>query len=125
MLVAALKGFKLEAADAERVVDALNNTANNNAIGFAALAEGVQRTSGTMRQAGNTMAQTMGLLTGGYEPLRNIEKVSSGLIVLTQRLRGVGEDGDAIEGLAPKIEAAFKEIANIAIQEQKGEHRST
>ena len=124
-LVAALKGFKLEANDAEMVLDALNNTANNNAIGFAALAEGVQRTSGTMRQAGNTMAQTMGLLTGGYEPLRNIEKVSSGLVVLTQRLRGVGDDGEAIDGLAPKLEAAFKEIAGIDIQDYNGELRST
>ena len=60
-LVAALKGFQLPAQVAQSVLDALNNTSNNNAVGFAALAEGVQRASGVMRQSGTTMAETMGL----------------------------------------------------------------
>ena len=124
-LVAALKGFQLPAQDAERVLDALNNTSNNNAVGFAALAEGVQRASGVMRQSGTTMAETMGLLTGGYESLRNMEKVSTGLITLSQRIRGVNEDGEEIDGLAPKLQAIFKEIAGVDVQDQNGNLRST
>lgn len=125
VLVAALKGFQLPAQAAESVLDALNNTSNNNAVGFAALADGVQRASGVMRQSGTTMAETIGLLTGGFESLRNMEKVSTGLITLSMRLRGVNEEGEAIDGLIPKLQATFKEIANVDIQDQNGDLRSS
>lgn len=45
--------------------------------------------------------------------------------MISQRLRGIDEDGEAIDGLAPKLQAAFKEYANIDIQDQNGELRST
>lgn len=45
--------------------------------------------------------------------------------MISQRLRGIDEDGEAIEGLAPKLQQAFKEYANIDIQDQNGELRST
>lgn len=45
--------------------------------------------------------------------------------MISQRLRGIDEDGEAIEGLAPKLQKAFKEYANIDIQDQNGELRST
>jgi TP901 family phage tail tape measure protein len=65
------------------------------------------------------------LLTGGFASLRNIEQVSAGLVMISQRLRGIGEDGEAIEGLAPKIEKAFREIAGIEIQDGQGGLRDT
>ncbi len=45
--------------------------------------------------------------------------------MISQRLRGIDEDGEAIDGLAPKLQQAFKEYANIDIQDQNGELRST
>lgn len=45
--------------------------------------------------------------------------------MISQRLRGIGEDGEAIDGLAPKLQEAFKEYAGIDIQDQNGELRST
>ena len=45
--------------------------------------------------------------------------------MISQRLRGIDEDGEAIEGLAPKLQKAFKKYANIDIQDQNGELRST
>ena len=45
--------------------------------------------------------------------------------MISQRLRGIGEDGEAIDGLAPKLQKAFKDYANIDIQDENGELRST
>lgn len=45
--------------------------------------------------------------------------------MISQRLRGIGEDGEAIDGLVPKLQEAFKEYAGIDIQDQNGELRST
>ena len=53
------------------------------------------------------------------------KKVSTGLITLSQRLRGVDENEDVIDGLAPKLQSIFKEIANVDIQDQNGNLRST
>ncbi|MDD4280257.1 MAG: phage tail tape measure protein, partial [Candidatus Sumerlaeales bacterium] len=124
-LIASLKGFRLEVGQSQQVLDALNNTSNNTAIGFNNLSEGVSRIAGTLSQSGTTMQQTMGLLVGGFSSLRNIEKVSSGLVMISQRMRAVTEDGEAIEGLAPKLESAFQEIVGVSIKGPDGELRST
>lgn len=124
-LISVLKGFNMSDTDAMKVVDMINETSNNAAIDFDNIAEGLRRVSSTMSQTGTSLGQTIGLLTGGFGQLRDIEMVSSGLVMISQRLRGIDEDGEAIDGLAPKLQAAFKEYANIDIQDQNGELRST
>ncbi|MDD4279442.1 MAG: phage tail tape measure protein [Candidatus Sumerlaeales bacterium] len=124
-LLAALRGFGMEASQAPKILDALNNASNNTAIGFNNLSEGISRVAGTLSQSGTTMAETIGLLVGGFSSLRNIEKVSSGLVMISQRLRAVTEDGDAIDGLKPKLEGAFQELVGVSIQDQNGQLRST
>ena len=56
-----------------------------------------------MTQAGNSIDETIGLLTGGYAQLRNMEKVSTGIITISQRLRAIDEDGDEIDGLSAEL----------------------
>lgn len=114
-LIAVLKGYSLESTKAMQIIDILNEVSNTTATNFDDLADGLRRTSGTLSQTGTSLEQLTGLLVGGFEPLRNIEQVSSGLIMISQRLRGIGEDGEAIDGLMPKLQKDFKEIANIDI----------
>ena len=64
--------------DAMKVVDMINETSNNAAIDFDNIAEGLRRVSSTMSQTGTSLGQTIGLLTGGFGQLRDIEMVSSG-----------------------------------------------
>ena len=114
-LIAVLKGYSLESTKAMQITDILNEVSNTTATNFDDLADGLRRTSGTLSQTGTSLEQLTGLLVGGFEPLRNIEQVSSGLVMISQRLRGIGEDGEAIDGLMPKLQKDFKEIANIDI----------
>lgn len=124
-LIAILKGFKLKDSDILAVVDRINKVSNESPVGFDNLVDGLTRASGVLSQTGTTIDQTIGLLTGGYSTLRNMEKVATGLITISSRLRGVSEDGEEIEGLAPKLKGAFKEIADIDIEDSNGKLRST
>lgn len=119
-LISVLRGFNISDADALKVVDRLNEVSNNSPVAFDNLTEGLKRVSGTMNQAGNSIDETIGMLTGGFAQLQNMEMVSSGLVFISQRLRGIGEDGEAIDGLAPKIAQEFKDIANIDIEDGNG-----
>ncbi|MEG0771510.1 MAG: phage tail tape measure protein [Clostridia bacterium] len=124
-LISVLRGFDMDDADALKVVDKINEVANNSPIDFENITEGLKRVSGTLAQTGTSIDETIALITGGFSTLRNVEMVSSGLVMISQRLRGIDEDGQAIEGLAPKIAEDFKSIANIDIEDGNGGLRST
>lgn len=123
-LISVLNGFNMEDSDVMSVVDKMNSVSNQSPVGFDNLADGLERVSGTMSQAGNSLDETIGMLTGGFTQLRNMEKVSSGLITISQRLRAVDEDGNAIDGLSAELQDSFGSIG-VTIQDANGELRST
>lgn len=123
-LIAALKGFNINESDIMTIVDKMNSVSNQSPVGFDNLADGLERVSGTMNQAGNSIDETIGLLTGGYAQLRNMEKVSTGLITISQRLRAIDEDGDEIDGLSAELSESFGKIG-VAIEDSNGDLRST
>lgn len=53
-----------------------------------------------------------------------MEKVSSGLITISQRLRAVDEDGQKIDGFSAKLGKAFDKIG-VSIEDSNGNLRST
>jgi TP901 family phage tail tape measure protein len=123
-LIAVLKGFNIDQSDIITIVDKMNSVSNQSPVGFDNLADGLERVSGTMNQAGNSIDETIGLLTGGYAQLRNMEKVSTGLVTISQRLRAVDEDGETIDGLSAQLESSFAKIG-VAIEDSNGDLRST
>lgn len=123
-LISVLNGFNMQDSDVMSVVDKLNSVSNQSPVGFDNLADGLERVSGTMNQAGNSLDETIGMLTGGFTQLRNMEKVTSGLITISQRLRAVDEDGAEIDGLSAELSEAFGKIG-ISIQDTDGGLRST
>lgn len=122
-LISVLKGFNMDASETMTIVDKINQVSNTSPIGFDNIAEGLERTAGTMAQSGNTIDQTIGLITAGYAQLRNVEKVSTGLVTLSARLRGVDEDGEVIDGLSAKLQEDFGKIG-VAIEDADGSLRS-
>lgn len=123
-LIAVLKGFNINESDIVTIVDKMNSVSNQSPVGFDNLADGLERVSGTMNQAGNSIDETIGLLTGGYAQLRNMEKVSTGLITISQRLRAIDEDGDEINGLSAELSESFGKIG-VVIEDSNGDLRST
>ena len=125
-LISVLKGYSLGAESAMSVTSLLNEVSNNSAINFADLAEGLTRTSAVFNQAGVSISNLSGLLTGANEILQNVEKTSSGLITISQRLRGITEiSEDGYEGVS-KLSKSFKSMAGIDIfDQQTGQLRDT
>ena len=77
-LIAVLRGFKMSESDVMGIVDAINQVSNTAPIAFQDLTEGLRRVSGVMAQTGTDFSKTIGLLTGGFAQLRDIEGVSAG-----------------------------------------------
>lgn len=66
-LISQMKAFNITAAESEHIVDAVNEVANKFAVSSGDLATAVPKVAATMAQAGNSMEQTLGLLTAGAE----------------------------------------------------------
>lgn len=77
-IIAQLKAFNLEAEDAMHVIDAVNEVANKFAVSSADIANNIGNASAVMANAGNTLEETIGLLTAGTEITRSASKVSNG-----------------------------------------------
>lgn len=116
-MVSTLKAFKVPAKDvvseARKINDAFNEVANNFSINTADLASGTKRTAAVMNAAGNDMYETVGILTSANEIIQNIEKTSSGVNVIMQRINRIKMDAKTGE-LAPNLAKTF-ELANVPL----------
>jgi tetratricopeptide (TPR) repeat protein len=71
-IIASMKAFNItEASDAIEILDSLNSIANNFAISSSDIATAMPKVSATLAQAGNTMQQTMALISAGAEIMPN------------------------------------------------------
>ena len=81
-MIAQLKAFNLEGENlvdnAEMVINSVNEVSNNFAVSSADLANNIGNASAVMANAGNSLAQTIGLMTAGTEITRDASKVANG-----------------------------------------------
>lgn len=72
-LVTSLKAFRLEASQTMDVVDKLDKLNNEYAVSAAGLGEGLERSASAMAMSGNTLEETLAMLTGAGEITQNLE----------------------------------------------------
>ena len=77
-MIAQMKAFNIEAEQATHIIDAVNEVSNNFAVSSADIANNIGNASAVMSNAGNTLEETIGLLTAGTEITRSASKVSNG-----------------------------------------------
>jgi TP901 family phage tail tape measure protein len=123
-LIATMRGFNLEADSAGSIVDKLNEVSNNFAVTIGDLATGISKESATLAQANNSLDQTIALITGGTEVMRDASRVATGLRTIALRLRGVGEEGEPIAELMPKLEEYFNKFG-LTLIDTNGKFKST
>lgn len=125
-LIATLKGFGLEASQTEHIVDALSAVSNKYAVNTADLVYGIKVLSATLAQSGTSFEQTLSMLTAATEVLQDAEKASYGINMISQRLRGLDEEGNNVADLIPKLQDEFESLAGVSIlDKQTGQLRST
>ena len=83
-LISALKGFNLEADQAEHVLNAINKVSNEQAVSAQDLGEVLTRASSAMAEANNSFEETIALATASIEITRDAD--SAGNMLKTKLL---------------------------------------
>lgn len=127
-LISIMKGYQDTSNEfSDKILDSINEVSNTQAVDFDNLADGAQRLSAVANQAGVSFDQMLGVLTGGYEVLGNMEKTASGLITIFTRLQSIQladeEDVESIAKLQESFSSATKGVVNI-VDQTTGQLRS-
>lgn len=88
-LVTTLKAFRIEADQTMDVVDKLDKLNNRYAVSASGLGQGLERAASTMAMSGNTLEETLAMLTGAGEITQSLEETGNGIKILSLRLRGM------------------------------------
>lgn len=87
-IISTMKAFGIEADDAIGIVDRFNEVGNNFAISSTGIGEAMQRSASALYEAGNTIDESIGLITASNSVIQNPEQVGTALKTLALRLRG-------------------------------------
>lgn len=79
-LISTLKGFKLEADQAEHIVDVFNEVSNNEAISSGGIGEALQRSAASFNAASTSLEKSVSLVTATNSVLQNPEKVGKQIL---------------------------------------------
>jgi TP901 family phage tail tape measure protein len=113
-IISTIKGFGIE-VDKEghnirRIVDMFNEVGNNFAISSEGIGEALKRSSAVLREAGNSIEQSIALVTAANTTIQDPDKVGTALKTISMRLRGVNEEGKIAATLVPEIEKTFQRL---------------
>lgn len=76
-LVSTLKGFKLEADQAEHIVDVFNEVSNNEAISSSGIGEALQRSAASFNAANTSLEKSVALVTATNSVIQDPDKVGN------------------------------------------------
>ena len=106
-LVSTMKAFGIEASSISTIVDKFNEVGNNYAISSAGLGDAMQRSAAALSLAGNSLDESLGIVTAANEIVQNPETVGVWAKTLTMYLRAAKveaeEAGIETEGMAKSV----------------------
>lgn len=110
-LVSAMKAFNIEADDAlDGIASKINAIGNSQAVTNEDIVNFLTRSSSAMKEANNTLEETIALGTAATEITRNAENVGTTLKTVSMRIRGYDEETEEFIG---NVEILDGEIAEL------------
>lgn len=98
LIISQMKAFDIEANNAMRIIDAINEVSNNYAVSSADVASALTKTSSAMGVLGNDFNQTIGLVVAGAEILTGqSSKVARGLRTIGNNFANAANEAGSIE----------------------------
>lgn len=94
-IVSQMKAFNLTAEDSQHIIDAVNEVSNNYAVSSSDLARNIGNASAAMAAGGNTMEETLGMMTAMTEITRNGSKASRGLVTIQSRYNQILDESSS------------------------------
>lgn len=126
-LVSTLKGFKLEADQAEHIVDVFNKVSNNEPISSSGIGDALQRSAASFNAANTSLEKSVALITATNSVLQDPEKVGNMWKTVSARIRGAkteleeaGEDTDGMVESTSKLQALIKGMTGFDIMKSDG-----
>lgn len=117
-LISSMKGFGLNVESAMHIVDAFNNVADHMPIATDQMAEALSRSASSMHAAGNTMEQTMALITAANSVVQNPERVGTAFQTISMRIRGAKSEledaGLETEGMLTSVSKLREEVLGLS-----------
>lgn len=131
-LVSTLKGFEMQADEAQKIVDVANQIANTQPIDTAGIFEAMERSASSLHAAGNSFEQSVALATSANSVVQDSLKVGNALKTMGMRIRGASteleEAGLETDGMAEstaKLQKEIKALSGVDIMKNENEFKST
>ena len=118
-IISTMKAFGIESNDTMGIIDRFNEVGNNFAITSAGIGEALQRSASALYEAGNTIDESIALVTAANSVIQNPEQVGTALKTLALRLRGAkveledaGLETDAMAESTATLQAKLKALTH-------------
>lgn len=127
-LISTIKGFGIavdeEGKNIRKIIDIYNEVANNYAISQEGIAESLRKSASSLYNAGNTLEESVAMLTAANAVVQNPDMVGTAMKTVTMRLRGITDEGEEVQDLLPKLESEFNKLG-ITIRKNADTFKST
>ena len=125
-LISTLRGFKLEADQAEHIIDVFNEVSNNEAISSAGIGNALQRSAAAFNAANTSLEKSVALVTATNSVIQDPDKVGNMWKTVSARIRGakselaeMGEDTDDMVESTSKLRNLVKGITGFDIMKDE------
>lgn len=125
-LISTLRGFRMQADEAESIVDKFNEVGNNFAISSAGIGEALKRSAASFDAAHTNLDQSIALVTATNEIVQDPDSVGNLWKTVSARIRGakteledMGEDTDGMVTSTSKLRDLVKGITGVDIMTDK------
>lgn len=113
-IISTMKAFGIEAENSMSIVDKFNEVGNNFAISSTGIGEALQRSASALYESGNTLDESIALITAANSVIQNPEQVGTALKTLSLRLRGakveLEEAGEDVDGMADSVSSLQEKL---------------
>lgn len=120
-LISVIKAFGYAASQAEDIADKFNEVSNSFPITAGGISEALQRSSAALSAAGNTLDESISLITVANQVVNNPESVGTGWRNIALRIRGAkaeleatGEETDGMITSTSKLQEQVQALTRTA-----------
>lgn len=132
-MISTMKAYNIQAEDAIDTISKYNEVANNFSIDTEGLSDAIQRSGSALSAAGNTLDESLGLITAANDTVQNPQSVGTFLKTASMRLRAqstaeleaAGIDTTGMTNAKKSIRAQFMAQAGIDIMKDSKTYKST
>lgn len=131
-LISTMKAFGIEASESMSIVDMFNEVGNNFAISSSGIGEALQRSASALAAAGNTIEESIGLVTAMNSVVQDPDSVGTALKTLTMYLRAAkteaedaGIETDGMAESTAKLRSEIQALTGVDIMLDDDTFKST